>query len=839
MPKIYATDSPVVSDREIRNQDFTRRVGSECIVLLENDGILPLREPQPVALFGAGARHTIRGGTGSGDVNTRSSVSVEDGLRNAGCDITSGAWLSRQDAARKAAEQGYEEQIAKIAAEQHTDPGLLRLLMPFREPQPVPVTDEDIASAPGDIAVYVIARSSGEGSDRGPGPGDYELSSLERDEIAKLAAAYPGLIIVLNVGSVVEITGIAEINGVRAIVLMSQLGSTGGDSLADVLMGKATPSGKLTDTWAKRYQDYPAADTYGRQGGDLDDEYYREGIYVGYRYFDSYGVEPLYPFGYGKSYTTFALSRPTVSLEADEITVTVNVRNTGEAYSGKEVVQVYCSAPISSRIGTPYQSLVAFAKTSVLAPGASETLQMRFRVQDLASFDTDSAAWTLQGGAYILRVGTSSRDTSPAAVLVAPSDMPTEQLRTLFTDPDPVKEDPAPKFSFAEIPHTVPRISIDHAAVFCAEATYEGVREPYTTTIDRTLTADDVRRGECTVEELTAQLTVQQMADLCVGTFRATGSIVGNASHAVAGAAGDTSSVLEQSRGIRGLIMADGPAGLRLTPVFHADSSGRLLPDSEDEQDAMTYYQYCTAIPIGTALAQSWNVDLIEDVGRMISEEMEEFGVDIWLAPAMNIHRNPLCGRNFEYYSEDPLVTGQAAAAMTRGVQSRPNKAATIKHFAVNNQEDNRYFTNAHVSEQALREIYLKGFEIAVRGAAPIAIMTSYNLLNGVHTANDYDLLQYACRDEWGFSGLIMTDWFTSVDMPQLTGGRKTKYPISSSTGCIYASNDLQMPGSEKNVEDITEGVETGQEVDRFRISLADLQHCAARVISTVIRLTD
>ncbi len=352
------------------------------------------------------------------------------------------------------------------------------------------------------------------------------------------------------------------------------------------------------------------------------------------------------------------------------------------------------------------------------------------------------------------------------------------------------------------------------------------------------------------MEELVSQLSVEEMAQLCVGTLRAEGgSLVGNASYTVPGAAGDTSSVVKESRGIKNLILADGPAGLRLQPVFKTDKEGNLLPGGSILGDIMepfdpkytdensdTYYQYCTAIPIGWSLAQSWNMDLLEQIGSMVGEEMTEFGVDLWLAPALNIHRNPLCGRNFEYYSEDPLISGKAAAAITRGVQSHPGKGTTIKHFAANNQEDNRYFTNSHISERAIREIYLKGFEIAVKEGKPLSIMTSYNLLNGVHTANCYDLIQAVARDEWGFGGFVMTDWFTSQSQPDLTGNAKVLYPISASTGCIFAGNDVQMPGCQKNVNDIVEAVTTGKEIDGYVLTLADLQFNAANLIRVAIK---
>ena len=360
----------------------------------------------------------------------------------------------------------------------------------------------------------------------------------------------------------------------------------------------------------------------------------------------------------------------------------------------------------------------------------------------------------------------------------------------------------------------------------------------------------DIRQGRCTAEELVAQLTVHEMAELCVGTMRAgEKSVVGNASGLVPGAAGDTSPVVWNSRGLRSLILADGPAGLRLQPVFKTDLEGNLLPGggalgdamvpfdaAYTEENSVTYYQYCTAIPIGWAIAQSWNLDLMEQIGFMIGMEMEAFGVDLWLAPALNIHRNPLCGRNFEYYSEDPVISGRAAAAITRGVQRHPGKGTTIKHFAGNSQEENRYFTNSHIGERALREIYLKGFEIAVRESQPLSIMTSYNLLNGIHAANSYDLLQALARDE---RGVVMTDWFTSQEQPFVERDHQPIYPISASTGCIFAGNDIQMPGCQQNVDDIVRAVQTGAPVDGYTVTLADLQQCAANVVRIIAQATE
>jgi beta-glucosidase len=392
-------------------------------------------------------------------------------------------------------------------------------------------------------------------------------------------------------------------------------------------------------------------------------------------------------------------------------------------------------------------------------------------------------------------------------------------------------------------------IAVDLSALQTKKHIYTEEHPELTTDHSEKLTMKDVLEGRCTAEDLVAQLRVEELAELCVGTQRSgVDSVVGAASYSVPGAAGDTSSVVRGDRLVKNLILADGPAGLRLQPHFKTDAEGNILPvgavfgDSFEPfenvpEGAVDYYQYCTAIPIGWALAQSWNCELVEEIGQMIGREMEEFGVDLWLAPALNIHRNPLCGRNFEYYSEDPLLAGKIAAAMTRGVQKVPGKGTTIKHFAANNQEENRYFTNAHIKERALREIYLRGFEIAVKESQPLSIMTSYNLLNGTHTANSFDLLQGAARDEWAFAGVVMTDWYTSQNIPAFTGKYEAKYPVSASTGCIKAGNYLQMPGCQQNVDDIVRAVKENMEIDGYRITLADLQFCARNLIRVVEKI--
>lgn len=848
MPKIFASKNSDIEQRELEHMRISREVAGECMVLLENDGALPLTEKK-AALFGNGARKTVKGGTGSGDVNTRSNVNIEQGFLNAGFEITTTDWLDRQDARVEKAKADYMAWLRQEAEKKGVPEFSVSFDHPYQEPEPEAIVDADMTDASA-VAVYVIARNSGEGADRFNAPGDYLLDQKELENIQLVASHYSKTIVILNIGGVMDLSALKKVEGVNAVLLMTQLGNIGGDALLDVLTGAVNPSGKTTDTWAKNYMDYPSSAKFSHNES-VHDENYEDGIYVGYRYFDTFGIAPLYPFGYGLSYTTFELTTEQVSVEGENVKIAVNVKNTGANYAGKEVVQIYYSAP-AGIIDKPYQELIAYKKTSLLAPGASQRLEVTFDIKDMASYCETCASWVLEPGEYVILVGNSSASTKAAAVLTLDTLVKTQTGKNLFApDTELTEIKPAQRPTVA-VPSGVERIAIDASSIQTETICYQGERAEYTTGRTEKITMADILSGSAAVEELVAQLTIEEMAELCVGTLRAgEGSIVGNASNTVPGAAGDTSSVCYETRGIKNLILADGPAGLRLQPHFKTTKDGTLLPGGEilgesvnpfaddiDEANVDNYYQYCTAIPIGWALAQSWNEELMMRAGDMIGSEMEQFHVDLWLAPALNIHRNPLCGRNFEYYSEDPLVSGRTAMAMTMGVQKHPGKGTTIKHFAANNQEDNRYFVNAHVSERALREIYLKGFEIAVRKSQPLSIMTSYNLLNGIHTANSHDLIQAVARDEWGFAGMVMTDWFTSQDIPALTGKFNPIYPISASTGCIFAGNDVQMPGCSKNVDDIVEAVRTGSEIDGYRITKADLQYCAANIIRVVAKCT-
>lgn len=848
MSKIYASTNPDITQREIDNAQKARIMAGECMVLLKNENsVLPLSKNIKIALYGNGARNTIKGGTGSGDVNTRSNTNIENGLKEAGFDVTTTEWINRNEKVRSEAKEIFLKKAREEADRDGRDIVFVIFDHPFEEPEIVDVTDEDIKKSETDTAVFVISRNSGEGADRQNVKGDYQLFDSEVKALKRLTEAYKKVVVVLNVGGLIQMKEIQEMNGISSILLMSQLGNLGGKALADVLLGDVNPSGRLSDTWAENYMDYPSSAEFSFNNGNVNDDYYKDGIYVGYRYFDSCEKKVVYPFGFGLSYTEFKQEVVDVQQKGDQLVTSVKVTNTGKV-AGKDVVQIYVSAP-DGKLEKPYQELKGFAKTSNLPAGKSEIVNIYIQFNNFSSYFEEKAAWIIEKGLYIVRAGKNSRDTVAAATVTFEQDFVCETCQNVLKLDCDMKDITISKKISKKI-DTPFNINVDISKLTAKENKYQAGRPEMKTSKKEVLTLEDVKKGKCTLEELVAQLTVKEMATLCVGVFNhgQMDSIVGAASSCVPGAAGETPDICALSRKIKKLILADGPAGVRLTPHFKTDKDNNLLPGGTVMGDviqpfenvpegAVDYYQYCTAIPIGWALAMSWNCELVKEIGAMIGSEMALFGVDLWLAPAQNIHRNPLCGRNFEYYSEDPLLTGKISAAITNGVQTVQGCGTTIKHFAANNQEENRYFVNAHISERALREIYLKGFEIAVKESQPLSVMTSYNLLNGRHTANHYDLCQKLLRDEWGFEGVVMTDWFTSQNNSGMSSKYKPIYPISASTGCIFAGNDLQMPGCQKNIDDIIQALETGKELDGYKITLADLQFCTYNFLKVVLKI--
>ena len=819
-----------------------RALAPECMVLLRSNGAFPLAEPGEIALFGSGARHTVKGGTGSGDVNSRHVTTVEEGLEAAGFTIVTRPWLEAYDRIRLRAHEDFIAGIRAEAAERGLPAIMVGMGSVMPEPEYTIPLDIPAGTDP-HAAVYVLSRTSGEGSDRTPEAGDLSLTNTEIRDILALNERFERFLLVLNVGGVVDLS---PLDDVANILLLSQLGATVGDAFADVLLGRAYPSGKLATTWAAWDEDDQIGDF-----GDPDDTHYREGVYVGYRFYDSVGKEPLLPFGFGMGYTTFDVQIRQVSLDGARVSIDVDVTNIG-GFPGKETIQVYASVP-AGRLDQPLQALAGFTKTDEIAPGATARITVDVDLTDLASYDEASHATILEAGRYLLRAGTSSRQLSPVAVVELAQDATVRHLagdlgEPGFTDWKP--EVPA----VLDIPAGLPVLTVDPADLRLpdhAEPDEQSALEGFSEALT-------FARGLCDDE----------LVHIVLGDYRRgeeSGSIVGAASTTVVGAAGQTTTRIP---GLPSIIMADGPAGLRLAPPYGVDAEGpfslgdsslpatflELMDDAGREalgiadepqprEPTEIREQYTTAIPIGTALAQSWNPVLAERLGDVVGAEMERFGIHLWLAPAFNLHRSVLCGRNFEYLSEDPLLAGRLAAAITRGVQSHPGRGVTIKHLACNNQETNRLNSNSRVSPRALRDLYLRAFEICVRQARPAAVMTSYNLINGVHTSESAQLLEVILRREWGFDGLVMTDWvvdgMTHSDM---------KHPRATAAATIKAGNELFMPGGETDREDLLAALERGSaghgasgrtepEDEGAALTRGELEKQAARVIRSAWRL--
>ncbi len=764
---VFGPSSPEESQRERDHRALARQAAAEGIVLLKNDGVLPLKQKK-ITLYGPGSRKTVKGGSGSGDVRERRCVTIEEGLKNAGFTFPTTLWMDRfqekYDADVAAWRTEVEEAIRDFTPVQTMQMFITIGEHPMPYPACTPVLPDEL-TAETDTAVYVLSRQAGEGRDRRVEKGDYLLSDVESESLKTLSAHYKTLILVLNCGGPVDLSILDEAR-VDAVLFYGQGGMEGGNALADILTGAVTPSGRLTSSWARDYGDYPAANTFGHRNGDLEEEEYSEGIYVGYHWFDRQGIKPRFPFGFGLSYTTFAHTAE----QAGETGVTVTVKNTGP-YPGKEVLPLYIAKP-DGKLEHEARCLAAFAKTKLLAPGESEAVTLRFNWADIASFDEGRSAFVLEPGEYRLFL-----DDMPCGSVAREAETILETVRPIGT-----------KTGTASVP-----------------------REPFSPK----------------VEELLKKLSDRDKIQLVTG-----GGYAIRAYNNVMGAAGRTCTKL-LGKGIPNIVLADGPAGLNVLPESAVQANGlpgypNGLPDDwrwgwlkrmEDPLKKLMgrgrrVYRYMTAWPSETVQAQSWNTGLLEEIGRAVGREMLEIGVSVWLAPGLNIHRSPLCGRNFEYYSEDPLVSGKMAAAITRGVQSRGGVGVTIKHFCCNNQEDNRTGVSANVSQRALREIYLRSFRIAVTEGAPWCVMTSYNRVNGGYVCNSRDFCTQVLRQEWGFDGVVMSDW-NATDQ-------------CSHARAVNAGNDLIMPGNKGVLKALWAALKTG-ELDRTALDTS-----AGRVLELI-----
>ena len=798
---------------EEKHIKIMRETASECTLFLKKNQEFPISKPCNVLLVGSGARNTQKGGLGSGDTEPRNYTTCEEGLEKAGFVITSKKWLDEYPLQKEKLIGEHMKYIETMHIQNKITQCFRMMAFPEYDYN-LDLTFEQKA----DIAIYVLARNSGEGTDRRLIEGDVYLTHTEIKDILYLNKNYKKFILVLNVGGVVDLSPVNEVSN---ILLLSQLGIVTGDILADIILGKANPSGKLATTWAK-----PKEYNTMKNFGFLHSTNYKEGVYVGYRYFDSNGVEPLYPFGFGLSYTEFNINKNSLEKNREKITVSVKVKNVGN-YSGKEVIQVYVS-PSQKHVDKPYQSLVAFKKTPELKPNEEVELNIEFKLSQVARYDTQTASYILDKGNYIIRVGNCSRKTEIFGYIKLSQDVVTQQLKNIKANPK--FEDWVPNTS------KYPKDNLDNVQKILLNkddfdleiATYTYVPKIY--------------------EEI-KKLTDKELAYLCVGGFVESKE---ENNEKQRGLNGLTTRKVESIKNY--LRMVDGAAGVRIARVYSNDHHRfkRLVTDpawlnnynylytldkisltltKNEKEDFSKYrnviYQHATSLPIPTAQAQSFNVDLIQKYGEIVGKEMQIFNVNVLLAPAMNIHRNILCGRNFEYFSEDPLVAGKMATALIKGVQSNKNCGATVKHFAGNNQEYNRMNNNSKMSERTLREIYLKGFQIAVEEGHPTALMTSYNLINGVHPSENSQLLIDVVRNEWKFDGLIMTDWIRSGEQEFNSAKNPGQYVYNT----LRAGVNIQMTGHKIDFDYILQKLRDGV------LNREHLLKCASKVYETIEKL--
>ncbi len=719
---------------------LSRRAAREGMVLLKNEGnVLPLRRGCKVALFGKATIDYVKGGGGSGDVTVPYVRNMYEGF----------AGLIGEEAVFQGTVEYYRDYVSARYAEQWL-PGMVA------EP-PVP---EDLlreARAFTDTAVISISRFSGEGWDRKSSraviirkdpvtsdtvsmsdvlfeKGDFYLSEAERLMVETVSAAFEKTIVVLNTGGMMETACFRDNPRIQGLLLAYQGGMEGACAAAELIMGEATPGGKLTDTLAADLEDYPGcADFYDSE------EYvnYTEDIFVGYRYFETIpgaADKVVYPFGFGLSYTRFCLSGEKITFAGDEAEASVQVTNTGD-FPGREVVQVYYSAP-QGKLTKPAKVLAGYRKTRLLQPGETEYVTVRFPLTSMASYDdlgkVALSAWVLEVGEYRFFIGTSVRDVKQAEETWSLSENRITGQLTARMVPSRLEKRMLADGSFEPLPV---RTGEDAAENVLPPMTFDALHaSPEVRAVPRIpnfgrgtgMKLQDVAEGKISLEDFVKALPAEDLAAL----------LGGQPNMGLANTFGYGNNPVY---GIPNIMTADGPAGVR----FHKGLGVTT-----------------TAFPCATLLASTWDPQVVYEVGEAAALEAKENNIMVWLAPGVNIHRNPLCGRNFEYYSEDPLLAGRQAAALIRGVQSQ-RIAATPKHFALNNKETNRRNCDSRASERAIREIYLKQFEILVKESQPWSIMSSYNIVNGVRASENKDLLTHILREEWGFDGMVTTDWWT------------------------------------------------------------------------------
>ena len=729
--------------------ELSRRAAGEGMVLVKNEGgVLPLKRGEKIALFGKGTIDYVKGGGGSGEVYCAYRRNLAQGLA---VKEKEGKVLVYPETVRF-----YEENVRK-QFEEGAEPGLTV----------EPAVPEELlagAAAFADTAVISICRFSGEGWDRKTfirdtgyemeameqrfahisselfENGDFELTNAEKAMVEAVRSRFQKVVVVLNAGGMISTGWFADDPAIQGALLAFQGGMEGGLAMADILTGDVNPSGRLTDTYARTLEDYPSTDSFHESVYYVN---YKEDIYVGYRYFETIpgaSEKVIYPFGYGLSYTDFLMETREVCEKDGRIVIRVLVTNTGNR-DGKEVVEVYYSAP-QGLLGKPAKELAAFAKTRLLKPGESQTMVLSFPISDMASYDDlgkcRKSAYVLEPGEYSFYVGKNVRDAVMADFTYSVEELRIVEQLSAKAVPHDLKERMLADGSFETLPtdDKAGNQSLIGRQDFTGESgdgripgqpaiptrTFFETRKEK----ERRPQFSDVAEGKASLDDFVSMLSDEEL-------IRLTG---GQPNTGVANTWGFGN---VPDAGIPNFMTEDGPAGVRINPECGVAT---------------------TAFPCATLLASTWDTDLAEEIGRAGGKELKENNIYVWLTPAVNIHRSPLCGRNFEYYSEDPVIAGKMGAAMVRGIQSN-HVGASVKHFCCNDKETNRRNSDSRVSERALREIYLKQFEIIIKESDPYTVMSSYNIVNGTRASENWDTLTGILREEWGFKGFVTTDWWT------------------------------------------------------------------------------
>ena len=778
-------------------------VAEGCVLIKNENKTLPIEKKSKVAVFGRIQFHYYKSGTGSGGmVNAPYVVSIFDALKEEDIELN-------------------EDLVNTYKEWEKTNPydrGKGWAADPWCQEE-MELSDDIVkkAAEASDVAVVIIGRTAGEDKDNSATEGSYLLTSIERDMIERVSKTFEKTVVILNVGNIIDMKWVDEISP-SAVLYAWQGGIEGGHGVADVLMGRVNPCGRLTDTIAYDYRDYPSTANFNKDKdklGDVDQglfkrqetieivdsDTYEEDIYVGYRYFETAARDKvMYPFGFGLSYTTFS-SQATLSLNDDDsVTVMAKVTNTGKV-DGKEVVQIYCEPP-QGKLCKPVRNLVAFGKTKLLAPGESQDMRWTVRLSDVASYDDGGYtghinSYVLEAGEYKFYVGSNVREAALTGSFNLADTVVVEQLTEALA---PVKAFDRMVINVDGDNVTVAKQAVPTRTVDLAKRIRDNRPESRECTGDKGYKFTDVAKKKVTIEDFIDQMTDLELVQMTRGEGMSSSKVTPG----IAGSYGGVTASLNEHYGMPVAGLSDGPSGIRM--------------DCGTEAFAM---------PNGTSLACTFNTELVEELYCQAAGEIRFNKIDSLLGPGINIHRNPLNGRNFEYFSEDPYLTGAMTIATLKGLHSK-GVTGTIKHFAANNREFNRNFLNSIVSQRALREIYLKAYEMAVREAGAYNIMSTYGQINGTYTASNYDLNTTILRNEWGFDGIVMTDWWARMGDDGKPGSiQETGFMIRSQNDVYEVTSDSQ---SNANDDDAMEKLEQGV------ITRGELLRCARNIVSSLLK---